>query len=323
MCTYNGARFILEQLESIANQTQLPDEVIVCDDCSSDGTLDVVARFASNAHFMLSYHKNPAQLGVAKNFERAISLCTGDIIFLCDQDDVWLPQKIEKMIAVFHANEQVKLVFSNAFITDSKLNRLGYTVWDRFGMDKKSQSAITGKDPLSFLIRNYAITGATMAFRASLKDKISPIPKVWIHDAWIVCMAASQGSIATVVEPLILYRQHEANVIGGRRLSLREKFIRTRQMPPDDIELDVSRFIELLNKFKSIAEPKVRLHHLIEINSKIEHLRARKEMYFLNFSKRLMMVMRELFKLSYFKFSKGFVSAITDLILRNGMARKR
>jgi glycosyltransferase involved in cell wall biosynthesis len=323
MCTYNGALFIQEQLESIAAQTRLPDEVIVCDDGSSDGTLDVVAQFASCVPFLLNYHRNPNQLGVTKNFERAISLCTGDIIFLCDQDDVWLPQKIETMIAVFQANEQVGLVFSNGFITDSKLNRQGYTVWDTFCLGKKSLRALTGEDPLSFLIRHYAITGATMAFRANLKEKILPIPKVWIHDAWIACLAASQGSIATVVEPLILYRQHEGNVIGGRRLSLREKIIQTRKMTPDDIEIEVSQSLELLHKLQAMTGSKVTSHHLREIQNKIQHLSARREMFFRSFVGRIGIVMRELFKLAYFKFSRGFASVITDLILRIGAARKR
>jgi len=322
MCTYNGACFITEQLISIAAQTQLPDEVIICDDDSSDGTLDIIARFASNAPFSINYYKNPTQLGVAKNFEFAISLCTGDIIFLCDQDDVWLPQKIEKIISVFLANEHIGLVFSNGFVTDSRLSRLGYTVWETYGLDEKSQRTLTGEDPLSFLIRRYAITGATMAFRSNLKKIILPIPEYWIHDAWISCLAASQGSIATVIEPLILYRQHEGNVIGGKRLSLQEEVSQIRPIFPKKIELEISLWVELLHKLQAITDSKTKSHHLREIKKKIQHLNARKETFYLCFSGRIQIVIRELLNLSYFKFSRGFSSAIMDLFLRKIIVRK-
>ena len=97
LCTYNGARFIIAQLESIAAQSRLPDELIICDDHSRDGTLDLVRRFAVSASFSVCVHANPKNLGSTRNFEQAVEMCKGDIIVLCDQDDVWRPDKLVRI----------------------------------------------------------------------------------------------------------------------------------------------------------------------------------------------------------------------------------
>ena len=95
MCTYNGEPFISKQLESIASQTVLPDEVVICDDGSTDDTIMLVERFSSHVGFEVRLYENPTNLGFIGNFSKAMSLCSGDTIFLADQDDVWLDRKIE------------------------------------------------------------------------------------------------------------------------------------------------------------------------------------------------------------------------------------
>lgn len=321
LCTYNGARFILEQLESIATQTRLPDEVIVCDDCSSDGTLEMVAQFATTAPFKLQYSSNPSRLGVTRNFGRAISLCTGDVVFLCDQDDVWLPQKVATMAVPFLANEKIGLVFSNAYITDSRLNRLGYTVWDTFRFDKKSQQIIKGDGALALLIRRNVITGATAAFRMTLRDKVLPIPDALIHDAWIAIVAAAASQIEPVDVPLILYRQHEKNVIGGRRQNFLEKIAQARQIEPESFDAEILQASELFRPeiyrqlqamTASMAAPKI-LH---EIQNKIKHLNARKAVFYCGLLSRIRIVIGELVALRYHRYSRGWESVFTDLMLR-------
>ncbi len=94
LCTHNGARFLPAQLRSILHQVRLPDELIICDDHSSDATLAIVEEFSRSAPFSVKVRKNPANLGIAKNHEQAINLCKGGLIILCDQDDVWHPEKI-------------------------------------------------------------------------------------------------------------------------------------------------------------------------------------------------------------------------------------
>jgi len=316
LCTYNGARFIREQLESIASQTSLPDEVIVCDDGSNDGTHDIVAQFAIDAPFKLEYSKNPSRLGVAKNFERAISLCTGDIVFLCDQDDVWLPQKIATMLPPFLADEKIGLVFSNAFLTDSRLNRLGYTLWDTFRFDKKGQLALKGDDAISFLVRSNVVTGSAAAFRMSLRNKLLPFPNVLTHDAWLAIVAATTSQIEPVDVPLILYRQHEKNVVGVRRLNFLKRISRARQTPPDSLDVEIAQTFELYRQLQAMKAAKVTAKNLHEIQDKIRHLNARKAVFYCNIAGRIRIVLGELVALRYHRYSRGWPSAFTDLLLR-------
>ena len=101
LCTYNGTRYLKDQIDSIASQTRVPHELVVCDDCSSDDTVKILEAFASRAPFPVRLSVNPTNLGSTKNFAQAIALCRGDIIALCDQDDVWHPAKLERLASVF------------------------------------------------------------------------------------------------------------------------------------------------------------------------------------------------------------------------------
>src|SRR5215208_90703 len=111
MCTYNGAQFVAEQLDSIAAQTRRPDELVVCDDGSDDATPEIIREFAHRASFPLRFYVNETNLGSTRNFERAISLCEGDFIALADQDDVWLPEKLERLERAL-ADENIALAFT-------------------------------------------------------------------------------------------------------------------------------------------------------------------------------------------------------------------
>ena len=124
MCTYNGASYLQEQLDSFLWQTRLPDEIVVCDDCSQDETVEILKEFAANSPFPVHLHVNKTNLGLTKNFEKAIGKCTGDIIFLSDQDDVWLPERLEKFEAAFQKDADVGLVFCDAYLVNEKLESL-------------------------------------------------------------------------------------------------------------------------------------------------------------------------------------------------------
>jgi len=135
MCTYNGESFLLEQLESIAKQTVLPDELIICDDQSTDGTLKIVQDFQNKSPFHMRIYLNSSKLGSTKNFEKAISQCNENIIVLSDQDDFWFPNKLEKMIRVFKNQAKTGYIFSNAIIVDEKLQNSSFTIWERISFD--------------------------------------------------------------------------------------------------------------------------------------------------------------------------------------------
>ena len=138
LCTHNGEKYILPQLESIAKQTILPDEIVICDDRSTDDTVQLIESYVAFAPFKICLYKNETNLGSTKNFEKALLLCGGEIIFFCDQDDSWLPKKVESVIKYFENNNRKKVVFTNAFIVDD--NRVVTTsLWNQIGFNKKSQ----------------------------------------------------------------------------------------------------------------------------------------------------------------------------------------
>ena len=125
MATYNGARFIGEQLESFASQTVLPNELVVCDDCSTDGTRKIVRRFGDRAPFAVRLHENATRLGVTRNFEKAIGLCQGDIVFLSDQDDAWFENKLQVVSTLFEGNPLIMVITNDQIITEAESDSHG------------------------------------------------------------------------------------------------------------------------------------------------------------------------------------------------------
>lgn len=236
LCTYQGARYIQEQLDSIASQIRLPDEVVLCDDGSTDETLTVAKRFADSAPFPVKIHRNGATLGVTGNFERAIRMCHGDIIVLSDQDDVWLPNKLFKLESAFDTSPDVGLFFSNATIVDDNLNTLGYTLWDGINFSRAEQCMVQAGDAFRVLLRHNVVTGATAAFRRDCLDLVLPIPRWDIHDSWIALLIAATGKIGLIEDCLIQYRQHEANQIGARKRGVLTRLRRSREAALKDMQ---------------------------------------------------------------------------------------
>jgi hypothetical protein len=217
MCTYNGASFLSEQLHSIAMQRLLPDELIVCDDGSSDATVGVLRRFAATAPFPVRIHVNPHTIGYAKNFEKAISLCTAELIAPCDQDDVWAANKLLSSVRLLEDQPDVGLVCTDAEIVDAGLKSLGVRMQEALGFGPAEQALVAGGNALLVLVRRNFVTGATMAFRSNFLPDVLPIPQGWVHDGWIALMISLQSRLAFIDEPLVRYRQHGANQIGAPR----------------------------------------------------------------------------------------------------------
>src|SRR5687768_16857497 len=118
MCTYNGAQFLRAQFESIIAQSRRPDEIVVCDDCSTDETRALLNQFAADSPIPVLLHFNEQNLGSVMNFEQAIRMCTGDVIALSDQDDVWREDKLQLIEQAFHKTPEAGLVFSDAELVD-------------------------------------------------------------------------------------------------------------------------------------------------------------------------------------------------------------
>jgi len=224
MCTYNGARFLCEQLESIAAQTRLPDEMVICDDVSADESAEIVRNFAKNACFPVRVEVNERNLGSIKNFEKAIGLCQGEIIALADQDDVWKDHKLSKLCTALQENPRAGYAFSNAQLIDERGSLLALNLWDSVRFHGTLQNGFFETGQVVSLLKRAAATGATMAFRANLKDILLPISPFFVHDYWISLLASCVGWYGVPVpEPLIEYRQHERQQIGVRHLGMAEQ----------------------------------------------------------------------------------------------------
>ncbi len=197
MTTFNGEAYLEEQLESFAAQNRLPDELVVCDDGSADGTIAILERFRARAPFAVHVHRNERNLGLSANFEKALSLCAGDIIFLSDQDDVWLPHKLGRVLEVFDSEPEAMLVINDQVVCDADLSNHGVTILDNL--------ASLG------LHRDYFVPGCSTAMRSEWRRYALPIPPGLVYDHWINKLGEHLGLRIILREPLQYYRRHGSN----------------------------------------------------------------------------------------------------------------
>ena len=224
LCTYNGSNFISQQLESIINQTIKVDEIIICDDCSTDNTVSIIESFQVKYPNLLTLYQNESNLRVNKNFEKAISLCKGDYIFLSDQDDLWKKEKVEKIMSHFIKNPLIEALFSNGDLIDEKNQKLDGILWSNILFFNE---LIVENIDLYYYISNARnmVTGATLCIKKEIKDFILPIPdsKVMYHDEWIALNLSFRKTISFINENLISYRVHSAQQIGVIKASSLKK----------------------------------------------------------------------------------------------------
>ncbi|HST51642.1 MAG TPA: glycosyltransferase family 2 protein [Pyrinomonadaceae bacterium] len=323
MCTYNGGRFVGEQLESIAAQTLAPSELVVCDDRSTDETVRVVEHFATSAPFPVRLLVNERNLGSTKNFARALSLCEGDIVALSDQDDVWLPGKLARFAAEFGRAPAAGLVFSDAEIVDERTRPTGQRLWEQVGLDRAERERLSAGRAIGDLLSGATVTGATMALRARLRSLVLPVPDGLhvIHDAWMALLIACVSQVRALDEPLVLYRRHNAQQVGPltreetvgglRAVAAGETKEAMRRENPYDAVLALAlaarlRLFERQDEFDSRAAR-------AELDARIAHLEARRDLPRARL-RRAPRVLRELLTLRYHRYAKGVASAAKDLL---------
>jgi glycosyltransferase involved in cell wall biosynthesis len=199
LATYNGRLYLPEQLASLVAQKRRPDELVVCDDLSTDGTVELLEAFARTAPFPVRIHRNPRNLGVLRNFEKALSLCEGDIIFLSDQDDFWLPEKIDEVVRLFEASPGALAVINDKLIADENLVPTGATMLGNI----RGFGSPDG---------NF-VAGCCSAFRREWLGIALPIPDGAIaHDTWLIGLANRLGLVSISEKALQYYRRHGSNV---------------------------------------------------------------------------------------------------------------
>lgn len=313
MCTYNGSANVLAQLQSFSDQTRLPEELIVCDDASTDATVEIVRSFAAQAPFPVQLLINEKNLGFAANFAKALSQCGGDVIFLSDQDDVWLPTKLEKFVDVFSSDSEVGLAFCDALLVDGQLNSLGQTWWQSRHFEKRHQKQLIGAGGGALILKDptWMAAGATMAFRSTYRGLIEPIPVGCTHDAWIATIVSACSRVALISESLNQYRQHTAQVYGASvssSTSMQQALARSGST--DHFRLTVNRYQQLQDRLKGKAIAP--FSSLVE--GKLEHWRSRLEMRQCSWLRQIFLLTRELVLFRYHWYSQGLKSFAMDLL---------
>lgn len=326
LCTYNGERFLQEQLDSLAAQTRPPDELVVCDDRSTDGTPRLVESFAAVAPFPVRLRVNDFNVGSTRNFDGAIALCSGDVIALCDQDDVWRPEKLRRFEEVFEADAGLGLVFSDASIIGEDSRPTGRRLWD-WTFPPAERRAMRRGDAFRSLLRRNVVTGATTAFRARFKPLVLPIPADLniIHDGWIALVVAAASRVSALPEPLTEYRLHGGQQLGVSKGSGlngsggRFVFADSPEGRAGYYAGEVLKVLRLAGRLRQaaaeaggeFADRRARLAVLEELAA---HYRVRGNTR-ASRAARAPAVLRELLRLRYHRYSNGLSSAARDLIL--------
>lgn len=216
LATYNGEKYIKEQVESILNQTYENIQIIISDDCSTDNTRQVLKEYENNEKIKIFYQEK--NLGYVKNFEFLLKQVKSNLYMLSDQDDVWKKEKVEKSVEKIES-EKLDLVFGDLEVVDENLNTL-YKSYNRY-MHLIHKIKKYQKDYRLQYLYN-CMTGCTIISRKNWIDKVLPFPtnsKYMIHDYWLGLVIALNGKVGYIEEPYILYRQHGKNQVGSKKAS--------------------------------------------------------------------------------------------------------
>lgn len=223
IATYKGSRFLEAQLNSVYGQSYKNIEVIVCDDRSDDATHEVLQNYASERG--LKYHINQQKLGVVQNFAKGMALASGTYIALCDQDDVWLPEKLRLSLAKMHELEAnalagtPALVYTDLQVVNEDLNCICPSYWQYMQLNPNYKQ-------LNRVLVENVVTGCTALINRPLLELALPVPpEALMHDAWLMLVATCFGQTGYINEPLVLYRQHGSNVVGAAQKNRAQKVI--------------------------------------------------------------------------------------------------
>jgi glycosyltransferase involved in cell wall biosynthesis len=221
MATYNGERFIAEQLRSLAEQAHLPAELVICDDLSTDGTVEIIEAFARTAPFPVRLYRNDVRLRFSENFMKAIRLCESHYIAFCDQDDIWHPTKIARSLDAMAATGALMCSHRVDLINDA-----GVLTGESANLSRQALLQGQTVDPWGVFL------GFTCTINRRLIELIDPAgrphdlieyDRPMSHDRWFYFVAGLFGSICYIDEPLALYRQHGGNVFGRTRNTVTDK----------------------------------------------------------------------------------------------------
>lgn len=239
LCSFNGARFISDQLRTIAEQDPPPQEIIAADDGSTDDTIAILREFqetAARQGISVRIIRNRARLGIAANFQSALLSAHTEIVFLSDQDDLWRPGRARAALSVFATDSECLLVCHDAQLIGADGRDLKSSTFQSMGLTEAEIDALNGRDAVLALCRRSALAGMAFALHARLLTLAMPIPGDWAHDYWLALVAAVFGGLRVRPDAQFLaYRQHDSNVVGAGSKLFRHRVSRLMSLPNDAV----------------------------------------------------------------------------------------
>lgn len=317
MATYNGARYLEEQLESIFAQTRRPQEIIIYDDASKDNTLSLLADIQVRAPFSVKVIPGKVNRGVNAAFGSALMQCSGEFVFFCDQDDIWEPEKIARFMNCFEQNRNVGMVFCDAHQINGNGQILKHSLWESVRFTKKRRARFR-HDPFDEMLRggNF-VYGMASAFRRAAIQPFHPVQsdqRVMTHDTWFALHVLASGWTGAILdERLVKYRRHDHQTTAAHGLE-------TANSKKDQFAALRCHTVALIGALELIrcgvaevssgrSEP-VCTKPLQQLSEKIAHLSLRQR---LRDSRSLVLALRAATSPGYSKYAKGPLSVLRDL----------
>ncbi len=316
LCSHNGEAYLRQQLDSLLRQTRLPDEVVVGDDDSTDGTWSILQDFGGQGRArgieIRLLRRSPA-LGVVGNFSESLGVATGDIVFLCDQDDSWRPDKLATIEKRFASDPSLLLLWTDARLVDSLGRPLGATLFDALALADSEKSAVRDGRAFEILLRRSMATGATVALQRRALQSAWPVGEGWLHDEWLAVVLSAIGFVDMLEEQLIDYRQHERNEVGMRKRSWKDKWRGLIAPWRSALQREVARLNSLEQRLVALGSA-IRTDALSQLASRREHLQRRIALGSQPRWRRLPSIWREARRGDYRRFDTGSHAMLRDML---------
>lgn len=307
ICTYNGEKYISKQLESILAQTRPVDEIIVSDDSSTDKTVQCVRKILKKSEIPYFISVNEKNMGVVRNFYEATKRATGDYIFLCDQDDIWMNNKISVFDNyIIRSTPCPLMIFSDGLLINAFDQISKKRLWEEVNFEPKK---LKHRSIMQLLLNHNFVTGSASAVSRNLTKELDNVPDDWLHDSWLAILAASRNSLAFIPEVTYYYRIHDSNVVGIQQRSLFEKV-----HSYFSFRGKIGRIRENEYKHFSALEKYTASEEYNEITDCISFWRTLTEIRNMKRSSAMWWIVKHAIKGDYDRYYTGFRGAIRDIL---------